>query len=138
MLYARTNFQRLVERGAVVITTEDVGRPAENIEYYTGGAVRALYLTDLERWHLSARQAAAYLLVHRMPAYLFIPAAQTGKEHMLDDVRSTLRVELVAEIPARQAIDYFVAAPFHRGVAMELYRIRLPPEVERLLPPSGS
>ena len=36
---------------AVVITTEDVGRPAENIEYYSGVA-DALYMTDLERWQL--------------------------------------------------------------------------------------
>src|SRR5207302_974651 len=41
MLRARTAFARVVEPGAVVITTEDIGRPAENIEYYSGVA-RAL------------------------------------------------------------------------------------------------
>src|SRR5262245_14578248 len=36
MIYARENLRRLVPPRAVVITTEDVGRPAENIEYYAG------------------------------------------------------------------------------------------------------
>jgi hypothetical protein len=132
--YARTNFQRLVEPGAVVITTEDVGRPAENIEYYTGGLARALYLTDLERWRISVHAASVAFLGKGMKPYLFIPTSQPDKEGMLGTLRKDLVVEQVADIPARQAIDYFVAAPFHRGVQMELYRIRLPPWTEPFLP----
>src|SRR4029077_15111252 len=60
MVHARAVFARKVEPGAVVITTEDVGRPAENIEYYSGVA-HALYLTDLERWGLTVADAAALL-----------------------------------------------------------------------------
>src|SRR5262249_31113323 len=38
MLEARANMEKLLEPGSVVITTEDVGRPAENIEFYSGVA----------------------------------------------------------------------------------------------------
>ena len=59
MLEARANMQRLLEPNSVVITTEEVGRPAENIEYYSGVA-NALYITDLERWQLTAVQTRRY------------------------------------------------------------------------------
>ena len=39
-------------------------------------------------------------------------------------------VDLVADIPPQRAMAHFVAAPFHRGMRMELYRISLPKEVE--------
>src|SRR5439155_7449409 len=48
MARARAIFGRNVEPGAVVITTEDVGRPVENIEYYSGVAP-ALSQTDIAR-----------------------------------------------------------------------------------------
>jgi hypothetical protein len=35
-------------------------------------------------------------------------------------------VELIADIPPAQAIDWFVAASFHRGVHMQLHRIDVP------------
>src|SRR5262245_40455409 len=53
---ARANLKKLLNPTAVVITVEEVGRPAENIEYY--GGVNAFYLTDLERWPLSPLNAA--------------------------------------------------------------------------------
>jgi hypothetical protein len=122
MLRARATFARAVEPGAVVITTEDVGRPAENIDYYSGVA-HALYLTDLERWRLPVAEAAYVFARARMPTYLFIPRRQPGREQMLADLRRLFTVELVADVPPEHAIDYFVAAAFHRGVRMELYRL---------------
>jgi hypothetical protein len=134
MLEARANMQKLLEPGAVVITTEDVGRPAENIEFYSGVA-HALYLTDLARWRLDLPQAAARLILdHRRP-YLYIPATQRDKEEMLAALRRHLAVELVAAIPPQRAMAHFVAAPFHRGVPMELYRISWPWAEERRGPP---
>ena len=116
---------------AVVITTEDVGRPAENIEYY--GGIHALYLTDLTRWRLGVRDAAALLLRSGMPPYLFIPFTQPDREQMLAEL-AEFQVEQAADIPAPQAIDYFVAAPFHRGVRMLLYRIAPRPAPQTAAP----
>jgi hypothetical protein len=117
--------QHLLEPKAVVITTEEVGRPAENIEYYSGTA-NALYLTDLQRWHVPVYDAAVQLVVRGMRPYLYIPANQADGEKMLADLRRNFTVDLVADIPAQRAIANFVAAPFHRGVHMLLYRISWP------------
>ena len=133
MTYARENLRRLVPPHAVVITTEDVGRPAENIEYY--GGIHALYLTDLTRWRLGVRDAAALLLRSGMPPYLFIPFTQPDREQMLAEL-AEFQVEQAADIPAPQAIGYFVAAPFHRGVRMLLYRISTPGAADRGAPDS--
>jgi hypothetical protein len=131
MVEARTNMQHLLEPKAVVITTEEVGRPAENIEYYSGIA-NALYLTDLQRWHVSVHDAAVQLVVRGMRPYLYIPANQADGDKMIADLRSHFTVDLVADIPAQRAMANFVAAPFHRGVRMLLYRISWP-EVENAL-----
>ena len=125
MLEARANMQRLLEPNAVVVTTEEVGRPAENIEYYSGVA-SALYLTDLQRWHLPLSDAVLQMIVRGMRPYLYIPASQPDREQMLADLRSHFTVDLVADIPATRAMANFVAAPFHHGVRMELYRISWP------------
>jgi hypothetical protein len=135
MLEARTNMQRLLEPNAVVITTEEVGRPAENIEYYSGVA-DALYMTDLERWKVEPYYAALYLIFNGKRPYLFIPASQPDKERLLRDLRKGLVVDLVADIPPQKAMAHFVAAPFHRGVRMELYRLSQP-KVEQGMPSLG-
>jgi hypothetical protein len=122
MRRARATFGRAVERGAVVITTEDVGRPGENIDYYVPG-VHALYLTDLARWRLGLSRAAELLIAGGLKPYLFIPASQFGGEQMLAELREHFSVELAADVPPPQAIEYFVAAAFHRGVRMLLYRV---------------
>jgi hypothetical protein len=125
MLDARANMQKLLEPNSVVITTEDVGRPAENIEFYSGVA-HAMYLTDLERWRFNLSDTAIRIIVDHKRPYLFIPASQRDKQELLAGLRQHLTVELVAEIPPQKAMAHFVAAPFHRGVAMELYRISWP------------
>ncbi len=125
MVEARANMQKLLEPNAVVITTEEVGRPAENIEYYSGVA-DALYMTDLERWHVPPYQAVIRLLIAGKRPYLYIPASQPDKDRLLADLRKELTVDEVADIPPQQAMAHFVAAPFHRGVRMELYRLGFP------------
>jgi len=124
MLRARATFERAVEPRAVVITTEDVGRPAENIEYYSGLAW-AVYFTDLARWGIGVSDAAERFARARMKPYLLIPPTQPGGSRMLEELGQAFLVERVADIPPSQAMDYFVAAPFHRGVRMELYRLTL-------------
>ncbi len=123
MARARAIFARKVEPGAVVITTEDVGRPAENIEYYSGVA-HALYLTDLQRWRLGVGDAVDLLARGGMTPYLLLPKTQPGLDGLLDALGHRFAVELAADIPARRAIDYFVAAAFLReGIHMQLYRL---------------
>jgi hypothetical protein len=61
-----------------------------------------------------------------MRPYLYIPASQPDREQMLADLRRHFTVDLVADIPATRAMANFVAAPFHHGVRMELYRISWP------------
>src|SRR5207249_8467384 len=109
MVHARAIFARKGGPGAVVITTEEVGRPAENIKYYSGVA-HALYLTDLERWRLTVGDAADLLARGGMTPYLLLPKAQPGLDRLLDGLGHRFAVELAADIPARRAIDYFVAA----------------------------
>ena len=115
---ARATLAEALEPGAVVITTEDLGRPAENIEYYSTIA-HALYLTDLERWRIPAVRASELLLRARMRPYLLVSAEQPEKATLLGQLRTALRVDLVREIPAARAVEYFV-----HGFPIELYRIR--------------
>jgi len=122
MVRARETMSRLVEPGSIVVTTEDVGRPAENIEYYSGVAY-AVYFTDLERWGVKVPEAAARWQKAGLKPYLLIPTAQPDHAKMLDELRAAFDVRLVASLGARQAMDVFVAAPFHHGVPMELWRI---------------
>jgi hypothetical protein len=122
MLRAREAFARVVDRGSVVITTEDVGRPAENIDYYSGIAY-ALYLTDIDRWRLPIAEAAHLFLRAGMTPYLFLPADDPRLRTLLADLGPRFKAELVADIPPQQAREYFVAAAFHRGVRMRLYKI---------------
>jgi hypothetical protein len=119
---ARATFAQAVKPPAVVITSEDVGRPMENIEWYSGVA-HAVYLTDLGRWRLPVPRAARLLAAGGFTPYLLIAASDPGRLALIEQVAKTMSVELVADIPARHAIDYFVAAPFHRGLHMELYRL---------------
>jgi hypothetical protein len=123
MVRARTAFAAVVAPKAVVITTEEVGRPAENIDYYSGAA-HALYLTDLERWRMPVPHAAAALARAGWTPYLFIPFTQPDRAAMLGDLQKTFEPELVIDVPPARAIEYFVAASFlPRGVRMELYRL---------------
>jgi hypothetical protein len=122
MLQARATLARAVERGAVVITSEDVGRPAENIDYYSGVA-HALYLTDLARWRMPVPRAAELLAAGGLKPYLFVPSSHPGGEALVNELGERFTVELAADVPPRQAMDYFVAAAFHRGVRMLLFRL---------------
>jgi hypothetical protein len=126
MARALATFARAVEPGAVVITMEDVGRPGENIDYYSGVA-HALYLTDLQRWRMTVGQAAELLARGGFRPYLLIPANFPGHDPFLLEVRSrNFDTELVADIPPPKAMDYFVAAAFYpRGIRMHLFRLRL-------------
>ncbi len=113
--------QRWIEPEAIIVTTEQVGRAVENLEYHANR--RAIYLTDLRRWGLQVSAAARLFDAAGMPTYLLLPP---GPE--LAKIRAGLppldRLTPVEKIPAEQAIDWFVAAPTHQGVDLELLRLR--------------
>jgi 4-amino-4-deoxy-L-arabinose transferase-like glycosyltransferase len=122
MMEARANLGKLLEPNAVVITTEEVGRPAENIAWY--GGADAFYLTDMQRWRLTMRSACGVLIGNRMRPYLYLPPSMPETEELVADLRKDgFQVDLVADIPASRAMAHFVAAPFHRGMRMQLYRV---------------
>jgi hypothetical protein len=123
---AAATFRQAVLPGAVVFTLEEIGRPMENIEYYAG--VHSLYFTDLQRWRLPLRVAATELILSRYKPYLLIPKTGLSKwdQKQVDSLAPDLTLELVADIPPNRNYDYFVAAAFHRGLPMALYRIRFP------------
>ena len=122
---ARETLARHVAPGALIITSEDVGRPADNIDYYSGVA-QAVYLTDLVRWRLSVWEMALHAARTGMTPYLLLPVGDARREEILTNLRRVYGVNLVADIPPDQAIDWFVAASFHRGVHMQLHRIDVP------------
>ncbi|MGH7893866.1 MAG: hypothetical protein ACREQL_04310 [Candidatus Binatia bacterium] len=125
MLRARQTIQNTFEPRSVVITTEEIGRPAENLEHYAG--VYALYVTDLERWHVPAWKAALAFLYAGLRPYILIQATAPERDGMLADLRANgMIAERVQTIPPALNMDYFVAAPFHRGLPLELYRVSYP------------
>lgn len=131
VLSARANMERLLEPNAVVITSESVGRPAENVEWY-GGRGWALYLTDLDRWRLTPAKVARPLIMNGFRPYLFLRPNEPKKDEMLEALRKVATVEKVADLTPEQAMSHFVAAPFHRGVRMELWRVSMPNFEERM------
>jgi hypothetical protein len=120
---ARATVAAVVPPGSLIITTESVGRPAENIDYYSGVA-QSVYLTDLRRWHLGLAEVAYRATQHGMTPYVLLPANVRGE--LLAELPHLYRAELVADIPPERAVDWFVAAAFHRGIHMELHRIHVP------------
>jgi 4-amino-4-deoxy-L-arabinose transferase-like glycosyltransferase len=123
MYQARANLARFVEPGSLVITTEDVGRPAENIEYYSGVA-DAIYMTEVRRWRTSVPTVAGAVLAKGIRPYLYLPSDDRELPSILAELeRRGFETELVADVPAGRALQHFVAAPFHRGVRMQLYRL---------------
>lgn len=120
---ARATLQQAVEANGVIITAEDIGRPMENIEVY--GGRRAIYLTDFERWRMAPEGAAAGLIASGMRPYVLLPPTAAKTRAILEALaKAGYTAELVVDIPAPQAMDFFVAAPFHRGIPLGLWRIR--------------
>jgi hypothetical protein len=114
--------QRTFAPRAVLITTEDVGRPAENYEYYAG--VPSFYLTDLQRWRIPIEEAVFLLMVSELEPYLLIPKTLPERDQILLTLRASFALELVADVPPDRNYDYFVASAFHGGMPLELWHVR--------------
>jgi hypothetical protein len=120
---ARANVRALVEPGAVVITMEELGRPAENIEYYSGVA-NALYLTDLTRWRLSPIEAVTRFRGAGKPVYLLFAAETRETLAVLGALRERWPVDLLADVPRDEALTHFVSGPAQAGIRVQWYRVQ--------------
>jgi hypothetical protein len=122
---ARGTLRRTLEPRSVVVTSEDLGRPAENIEHY--GGFPALYLTDLDRWKIKISQASLSFISAGVRPYLLIDRTVPERAALLADLAEHGYVaERIADIPSSRNMEYFVAAPRRRDVPSELFRISHP------------
>jgi hypothetical protein len=122
---AREKMRQTLDARSVVITSEDMGRPAENIEHYAG--VPALYLTDLERWHIRPADASIWFIMAGVRPYLLVDKGVRERARTLADLAARgLTADRVVDIPAGQNMQYFVASPAQRNVNSELFRISHP------------
>jgi len=118
---ARDTIESAFGPGAVVITTDEVGRPAENIDHYTHA--HALYLEDLARWRIPLRRTMVLLLDAGHDVYFLIPSASREGHAAIDRLRMRLlRVTHVAHVDAQEAHRYFVASRFG-AQPLDIYRI---------------
>ncbi len=120
---ARRTIEAIVAPGAVVITTDEIGRPAENIDYYTHA--HALYLEDLARWRIPVRRATDLLLNAGHEVYFLVPSSSAQGQDAVGRLQlQLLDVTRVAHVAAQDAPRYFVASRF--GTApLDLYRVRV-------------
>ena len=123
MRRARAVVGERVPADAVVISTEDIGRPAENIGHYT--AAHALYLTDLARWHLSVAKAANLLLDAGLQPYLLLPEGPELERILFEELRD-FAVRLVADVPPERNPEWFVVSHYHHGLRLKVYRVARP------------
>jgi hypothetical protein len=132
---ARQNIESLVEAGAVVITTTEVGRPAENIDYYTHA--HAVYLRDIERWGIAPGVASLIFLRNGRSVYLFFPSTSRRGAEVVDMLRAGFDVERLHRVSAEDAPAFFVASRFGT-MPMDLHRVRLRPGTREALERGGA
>jgi hypothetical protein len=123
---ARETLRRTLDPKSIVITSEDMGRPAENIEHY--GGVPALYVTDLTRWRLSISRVSLSFINAGVRPYLLVDRGVPERDGLLTDLaKNGYRADKILDIPPEKNMQYFVAAPIRREVGgSELYRISKP------------
>lgn len=119
---ARRAIEAVVEPGAVVITTTEVGRPAENIDYYTHAY--AVYLQDLERWGWHPGLACLAFLANGRNVYFLLPTPSSKGQAVVDELRKYFEVEHIVQVQRNKAATYFVASRFG-STDLVLYRVRL-------------
>lgn len=122
---ARTTIARVIDLPAVILTTTQIGRPAENINYYT--EAEAVYLEEMARWQVQPRYALKRMLASGFAVYLLLTPDATEKWLENTNISTWYRAETVRTIAPQRADDYFVASPYHRGIPLVLSRLELKP-----------
>ena len=120
---ARATLEAATDFPAVVLTTTRIGRPAENINYYTG--VEAAYLEELVRWQAQPRYVVGALLKAGFAVYVLLPPDQMKQWLANPNISTWYSAETVRSIAPGDAVDYFVASPYHRGIPLSLVRLEL-------------
>jgi hypothetical protein len=120
---ARATLQSKLPRNAVVVSAEDIGRPAENIQFYSEVA-QSFYWTDIARWRVPLPILTDALAKAGLQLYWLEQTPKTEGDRRVHALASIgVKLEKIAEIPPTQAMDWFVAAAFHRGVQMDLHKV---------------
>ncbi|MBM4265135.1 MAG: hypothetical protein FJ144_00755 [Deltaproteobacteria bacterium] len=122
---ARATLSAALGDRAVVITTTEVGRPAENINHYTDAS--ALYLDEVVRWGVSPGFLLDRLLQDGFEVYLLLPPSAARLWLESEYVYPFFQPQLVADIPPDRARDYFVASARHQGVRLWLVQMHRRP-----------
>lgn len=119
---ARETIESAVGDRAVIFTTSDIGRPSENINFYTNAS--AVYLREVYRWGAQPGFILDQVEKAGLEAFLLLPpdVARTWIESKY--VYPWFEPRMVAEIPKEDARKWFVASPVHDGVRLWLVRMR--------------
>lgn len=125
---AQESFATSVGDDAVVITSAKIGRPAENINFYTDAS--AAYLEELLRWRLRPRRFLDLMTEAGLDAYLLLPPEEARRWTHSAFLFPWYEPVLVAEIPADRARAWFVASAGHAG--LPLWLVRMEPRGRRV------
>jgi hypothetical protein len=124
---ARQTLGSVLPRDAVVLTSERLGRPAENVAHYVG--VPALYLGELPLLRTDHRKAAILLAMGgRRPFFLL----DEERAAALTDLRAIGGLRIVGRRRGDEVLDWFVD-PRRGGHGVVLYEFVLDARQRRLL-----
>jgi hypothetical protein len=119
---------------SVVFTSADLGRPAENINYYTG--LTSLYLADLARWNVAPAWVIDQVLKEGFEVYLLLPESAATQWMTSRFIYPWFSSSIEAEIPPGEAERWFVAT---RGSAPpNVWWVRVEKRPQALAPPGGA
>jgi hypothetical protein len=124
---ARAALGALVPGDGVVITTESLGRPAENIAHYLG--VPAFYEGELPLLRTDLQRAAILLAMSGRRPFLLV---EEGRAESLGSLRTAAGLRVVARRRGDAVLDWFVD-PRRGGGGVVLYEVVLSPEQRALL-----
>jgi hypothetical protein len=124
---ARATLGALVPSDGVVITSESLGRPAENIAHYLG--VPTFYTSELPLLRTEQQRAALLLAMSGRRPFFLIDESQADA---LAPLRVVAGLRVVARRRGDQVLDWFVD-PRRGRAGVVLYEVVLSPEQRALL-----
>ena len=124
---ARATLGALVPPDGVVITSEALGRPAENVAHYLG--VPAFYASELPLLRTDQQRAALLLAMAGRRPFFLVAEEQAAS---LAPLRASAGLRVVARRRGDAVLDWFVD-PRRGGGGVVLYELVLSPEQRALL-----
>ncbi|MDG2307344.1 MAG: hypothetical protein P8R42_22385 [Candidatus Binatia bacterium] len=123
---ARETIEGATSDKALIITSSEIGRPAENINFYTDA--NAVYLREVTRWGVTPPYILDQALADGFEVYLLLPPSDARRWIESEFVWPWFEPEMVAEIPLEEARRWFVASPAHYGVPLWFVQMHRRPE----------